>query len=159
MNKSVGPPASSQAEVTFEMTIPGNCVDTSAKKVSADLEEDSKEYSPTALTYNVFDGGSKRSRHSNGASRRCTFGWEWGWRYEWNGCNTSPFELGHAHEKPKVPLEKEKQMSKLCEKKWDLRAKVKLLNSLRHFQMTVLEIYIAQEWIRESNTRRGRGGW
>ena len=117
MNKSVGPPASSQAEVTFEMTIPGNCVDTSAKKVSADLEEDSKEYSPTALTYNVFDGGSKRSRHSNGASRRCTFGWEWGWRYEWNGCNTSPFELGHAHEKPKVPLEKEKQMSKLCEKK------------------------------------------
>ena len=64
MDKSADPPADAQAEVIFEMTIPGKCVDTGANKVSADLEEDSRTYSPTALTCNVFEGGSKRSRHS-----------------------------------------------------------------------------------------------
>jgi hypothetical protein len=62
IDNSVGPTA--DAEVIFEMTIPGKCVDTGANKVSADLEEDCREYSPTALTYNVFEGGPKRSRHN-----------------------------------------------------------------------------------------------
>ena len=64
MGKSVGPPADAQAEVIFEITIPENCINTDVDKVSADLEEDSGEYSPNALTSNVFEGGSKRSRHS-----------------------------------------------------------------------------------------------
>ena len=57
-------PADAQAEVIFEITIPGNCINTGVNKVSADLEEDNRVYSPNALTYNVFEGGSKRSRHS-----------------------------------------------------------------------------------------------
>ena len=64
MDKSAGPSANAQAEVIFEMTIPGKCADTGAKKISSDLEEDSRVYSPTALTCNVFEGGSKRRRHS-----------------------------------------------------------------------------------------------
>jgi hypothetical protein len=64
MDKSVGPTANAQAEVIFEMTIPGNCIDTGVNKVSSDLEENSRVYSPNALTSNVFEGGSKRSRHS-----------------------------------------------------------------------------------------------
>ena len=64
MDKSAGPSADAQAEVIFEMTIPGKCADTGAKKISSDLEEDSRVYSPTALTCNAFEGGSKRHRHS-----------------------------------------------------------------------------------------------
>jgi hypothetical protein len=64
MDKSVGPTADAQAEVIFEITIPGNCINTGVNKVSADLEEDNRVYSPNALTSNVFEGGSKRSRRS-----------------------------------------------------------------------------------------------
>jgi hypothetical protein len=63
-DKSVDTPADTQAEVIFEMTFPGNCINTGANKVSTDLEEDSRDDFPAALTYNVFEGGSKRSRHS-----------------------------------------------------------------------------------------------
>ena len=45
MVKSVDLLADAQAEVIFEMTIPGKCVDTGANKVSADSEEDSRVYS------------------------------------------------------------------------------------------------------------------
>jgi hypothetical protein len=62
-DKSVDTPADTQAEVIFEMTFPGNCINTGANKVSTDLEEDSRDDFPAALTYNVFEGGSKRSRH------------------------------------------------------------------------------------------------
>jgi hypothetical protein len=64
MDKSAGPTADAQAEVIFEMTIPGNCINTGGNKVSADLEEDNRVHSPNALTSNVFERGSKRSRHS-----------------------------------------------------------------------------------------------
>jgi hypothetical protein len=64
MDKSDGPPADALAEVIFEITIPGNCINTGVNKVSADLEEDNRVHSPNALTSNVFEGGSKRSRHS-----------------------------------------------------------------------------------------------
>ncbi len=46
------------------MTFPGNCINPGANKVSTDLEGDSRDDFPTALTYNAFEGGSKRSRHS-----------------------------------------------------------------------------------------------